>query len=324
MRRLLARPALHFLILGALLLAADRWIHRDAPAVAPARPAIEIDRARIAELRAGWLARTGEPPDPRALRALVEAEIDDEVLLREARARGLEARDPVLRARLARNIGFIRGEDERGARAGAALRVDEALALGLERSDLVVRRRLIERMRAELEASANAKPGADEIAARFAREHAQLTAAPRVRLSHVFLSRDRRGATLQADARRLRQQLAQEGIPLEAAIPRGDAFLLGHALLPRTEIELARDFGEEFARAVFALEPGRLSEPIASSYGLHLVLVHERSEGAGATLADAHARIEAELVREREAAALRFALDALRARYEIRVDGARP
>jgi len=322
MRRVLSSPALHFLILGALLVAGDRLVLGDARATASERPAIEIERVRIEALRAGWLARNGESPDPDMLRALVEAEIDDELLLREARTRGLEARDPVVRARLARNVGFLRGEDEREARAGDARSVDDALALGLERSDLVVRRRLIERMRAELGASAHATPSEAELEARFAREGGRVARQARVRLSHVFLSRDRRGAALEADARQLRARLEADGLALDAAIPRGDAFLLGHALPARTQAELERDFGAVFARAVFALEPGRVSEPIASSYGLHLVVVHERFAGAQSTLTAERARIAAELTREREAAALRFALDALRACYEIRVQDA--
>lgn len=322
MRRALARPALHFLILGALLVAGDRFLCRDARETSSRRPTIAIERERIEALRSGWLASTGEAPDAAVLRALVEAEIDDELLLAEARARGLEVGDPVVRARLARNVGFMRGEDERTARAGDAQRVESAFALGLERSDLVVRRRLIERMRAELETSESTRPSETEIEARFARESSRLTGAARVRLSHVFLSRDRRGASLEADAAKLREELATDGRVGEAAIARGDAFLLGHAFPPRAQAELERDFGAAFARAVFALSPGRVSEPIASSYGLHLVVVHERSAGTRPSLAAERARIEAELAREREAIALRKALDALRARYEIRVDGA--
>ena len=319
MRRLIARPGVHFLLLGALLVAADRWLLRDAPADEPARGAIEIDRARIEELRADWIARTGEPPDAQAERTLIEAEIDDEILLREARLRGFEVGDPVVRARLARNVGFIRGEDERQARAGDARRVGDALAFGLAQSDLVVRRRSIERMRAELAASESAPPSADEIASRFARERDMRPGSPRVRISHAFLSRDRRGAALEADALRLRRQVESDALASDAAVTRGDAFLLGHAFPPRTQAELARAFGVAFAREVFALEPGGVSEPIASSYGLHLVFVHERSEAAPMTLDAERARIASDLVREREAAALRFALDALRARYEIRV-----
>ncbi|MEX2207851.1 MAG: peptidylprolyl isomerase [Myxococcota bacterium] len=319
MRRALAGPALHFLILGALLVAGDRLVLRDTRELSSGRPTIAIERARIEALRAGWLARTGESPDAAALRALVEAEIDDELLLHEAWARGLAARDPVVRARLARNVGFLHGEDERAARAGDARSVNEALALGLERSDLVVRRRLIERMRAEFEAGAGAQPSQAEIEARFSRDASRLAGAKRVRLSHVFLSRDRHGVALAAEAVRLRRQIAREGLALEAAIESGDAFLLGHAFAASTRAELERVFGASFARAVFALEPGRFSEPIASGYGLHLVVVHERLAGASPTLASERARIEAELAREREGSALRLALDGLRVRYEIRV-----
>ncbi len=319
MRRLLARPALHFLFLGALLVAADRGLLRDASGAESARGSIEIDRARVEELRAGWVARSGEPPDARALRALIDAEIDDEILLREARTHGFEARDPVVRARLARNVGFIQGEDERSARAGDSERVDEALALGLARSDLVVRRRLIERMRAELSRHERTKPSAEEVAVRFAREREVLGGSARVRLSHAFLSRERRAASLEADARLLRQRAAAGGLAIDAAIPRGDAFLLGHAFPLRSQAELARVFGAPFARSVFALEPGQVSGPIGSSYGLHLVCVPERVVAAPATFEAERARIESDLVGEREAAALRFALDALRARYQIRV-----
>jgi hypothetical protein len=318
----LAAPALHFLILGVLLVAGERWFFPGTPDEQPARASIEIGSERVDELRAGWVARTGEAPDSDALRALVDAEIDDEILLREARARDFDARDPVVRVRLARNLGFIEGDDERFARAGSTERVAEALALGIARSDLVVRRRLIERMRAELSASVGAKPDEAEIAARFVRDRERYVGSARVRLSHAFLARDRRGAALESDAQLLREQVAAEGLGIAGAIARGDAFLLGHSLPPRTEADLARVFGEAFARAVFALEPGQVSGPITSSYGLHLVVVHERIEAAPATLVAARTRVLAELVREREAAVLRTALDSLRVRYDIRVAGA--
>jgi hypothetical protein len=320
--RAVSAPALHFLILGALLVAGERCFFRGTPGNERMRGSIEIRSERVDALRAGWVARTGEAPDSAALRALVDAEIDDEILCREARARGFDARDPVVRARLARNLGFITGDDERFARAGSAEKVALALALGFEQSDLVVRRRMIERMRAVLSVSVADEPGEAEIAARFERDRDRYAGSARVSLSQVFLARDRRGAALESDARLLRQQIAAEGLGIREAISRGDAFLLGHSLPPRSEADLARSFGNEFGRAVFALEPGQLSGPIASSYGLHLVLVHERSAAVPATLVEARARVLAELLREREAAAFRAALDSLRARYDIRVAGA--
>ena len=69
-------------------------------------------RAMIDALRAGWIARTGTAPDDEVLAALIEAEIDDEILLREARKRGFESGDPVVRARLARSSASALNESE--------------------------------------------------------------------------------------------------------------------------------------------------------------------------------------------------------------------
>jgi hypothetical protein len=293
MRRILASPALHFLVSGAALLAVDRTYFAPETEASAGRARIEI-------------AASG-----------LEAEIDDGILLAEARARGLESSDPVVRARIARNLAFLEAET-------STTRIDDALALGLARGDLVVRRRLVERMRAELSSGATRRPSEAEIAGRFARDAARHARPARVRIAHVFLSRDRRGATLDADVARLRARLESGSLALSEAIALGDPFLLGHTLPPRSQADLARDFGDAFARAVFALEPGVVSPPIASSYGVHWVIVAERSPETPASLEDARAEIIAELEREQETAALRSALTVLRERYEIRVARAEP
>jgi parvulin-like peptidyl-prolyl isomerase len=87
-------------------------------------------------------------------------------------------------------------------------------------------------------------------------------------------------------------------------------------------VELSRSFGASFATAVFALEPGGVSEPIESAYGLHLVRVHERTLAGPAELEATRAGIAAELARERAGRALRLALSRLRGGYEIRLAGA--
>ena len=176
MRRALARPAVRFLLLGALLVGVDRLVIRDEQRAESERPVIEIDPARR-RLRAYWLARTGASPDAVALRALVEAE--DRRRDPAPRSPGARLRGPRPgRARAARaQRRLLRGEDERRVRAGDARSVDEALALGLANADLVVRRRLIERMRADLASRAIAKPTADDVEARFAREAGRLAGA---------------------------------------------------------------------------------------------------------------------------------------------------
>src|SRR5206468_1630900 len=97
----------------------------------------------LARLRETWTAEHGAPPSRVAAEGLVRAAIDEEVLYREAVARGFDRADATVRERLVRLGGFV-GE-EAGATPGALER--EARRLGLERSDLVVRRHLVEMMR---------------------------------------------------------------------------------------------------------------------------------------------------------------------------------
>ena len=47
--------------------------------------------------------------------------------------------------------------------------------------------------------------------------------------------------------------------------------------MPQSDV--ARTFGEGFAKQLFAVEPGRWQGPIPSSFGVHFVFVDERSEG---------------------------------------------
>ena len=182
------RPLFQFLLLGALLFAADRLLldrgeDRD-------RAMIEISSERLAAIRRAALASSGQLPDQEELRALVDAEVAEEMLYREALALGLVHQDEVVRRRLVRNMRFLRPEDERSDEE----LFHEALSLGMERSDLVVRRRLIQRMRLAIEAAARAEePTEAELASYLVRHPERFSAPPLVSFSHAFFDPARRG-----------------------------------------------------------------------------------------------------------------------------------
>ena len=138
MARVLRAPLLHFLVIGALLLGLRTWRE---PAAAP-RARIVIGAADRARLRETWTEEHGAPPSGAAEEALVRDAIDEEVLYREALARGFDRRDAAVRERLVRLGGFV-SEEAGGSRD---VLEHEARRLGLERSDLVVRRHLVEMM----------------------------------------------------------------------------------------------------------------------------------------------------------------------------------
>jgi len=107
------RPLLKFLLIGALIFAADRWLLDRSDAPEPT--VIEISSDRVAAIRRSALASSGRVPDGAELRALIDAEVADEMLYREALALGLARQDEVVRRRLVRNMRFLHPADERSS-----------------------------------------------------------------------------------------------------------------------------------------------------------------------------------------------------------------
>jgi len=241
--------------------------------------------------------------------------LDDEALLaEEAHARGLHRTDPLVRRRLVRNMRFLLGVTEGSdSDPGDDALFEEALALGMDRSDLVVRRRLAQRITLGIESVARSEaPNEAELEAYLA-SHAERFLEPEtIELSQIHLSRDRRGEALVPDAQRLLARLGAEAIPPEQAAGLGDPSLLSTHQPPRSLAELARTFGEEFARAVDAGAPGAWFGPVPSSYGLHLVWVRERRPARLPSLDEVRSAVRESLLADRAEAAVREAVRALR------------
>ena len=248
---------------------------------------------------AGWI-EWSPPAGPSVLS-------DDEILFRTALADRHHLYDPVVRERLVRNMRFL---EESGELDEGAL-LDRALELGLEREDLVVRRRLAERMRRLLSASgAGRPPSSSEIRAYYAAHENRFRTPERISLTHVFVSSDRGEPGRHAEE--LRTRIQEQGVSPEGALAWSDPFLLGHVLPLQTHAELARRLGDGFSERVWTLRARSWSAPIRSVFGLHLVWVRERRPASVLPLALARARIEEELQQQREERSLRAALTQLR------------
>jgi len=184
----------------------------------------------------------------------------------------------------------------------------------------VVRRRLIQRVRLAIEARAKAEePTEAELAGYLARHRERFSSPPRVRFSHVFVDRARRGSSAEADARVFLSSLREAGAEPSAEDELGDPFLAPSNAALRSEAELAKLFGPEFAGRVMALPPGSWQGPLLSSHGLHLVRVRERIPGAALPLGAVRNEVRYALLTERGERALQGAIEELRDRYQVRV-----
>lgn len=283
-----------FLLLGALLFAIDRAAERAPATVAP----------RLEERRSG----DEEPTPDRDIRLLAEA----------GRRAGLDRGDPVIVSRLVRNLRFL------GHEGSDAALYREALALGMDRSDVVVERRLAERMAARLRADAlRERPEDAELQRWYAKHRERWRRPPAVAFTHVFVSRERHGAGAEAAARELLTALRAEGADPGSAPARGDPFLLGGQVPLRRLPDLAHQLGRAFAEAVTNVPPEAWSGPIESSYGLHLVWVHEQRAEFVPRLHEVHAQVMDAWREETGDAGLETALAVLRAGRN-RADGGPP
>jgi hypothetical protein len=196
----------------------------------------------------------------------------------------------------------------------------EAIALGLDRDDTVIRRRLRQKVEFLAEDAAIAEPPAEQELQSWLDRHAeQFRIEPQVSFRQVYLD-----PTISPDHdRRVAELLRRVG----AAGPAADLSGLGDALMLEPEYplmpqeEVARLMGPEFAASVVALEPGTWAGPIASGYGDHLVLVTERVAGQMLpALEQVRPFVEREVLADRRKRELQRVYDVLLQRYSVTVE----
>ena len=311
-KRGVGRKIVLFLFLGGLLFVAERFWSGPQPTYR-----VFVGPQEIAVLEQGWERRGGRPPDSEVLDALIRAHVDDELLVAQARDLGWHRNDAIIQRRLVQNQRFLIEDDD--DTSDAAL-LERAYAQGMDESDIVVRRRLLERMRL-LIASATRQKGLTEAELQvYLDQHPDRFKRPeRTRLTQIYLSRDTHGEDLEAKAQALLSRLRAEGLEPDQASEFGDPFLIARDLPLSSEAALARQLGPEFAAEAGVAPTQQWSDPISSSYGLHLVWPHERTPAVLPPLDEIRQRVEGELMREREVKDLKKHLDSLRQNARIEV-----
>ncbi len=197
----------------------------------------------------------------------------------------------------------------------------EALKLGLDRDDTIVRRRLALKMEFVAEGLATTgEPTDEQLVALLGQEPERFRSAGQASFQQVYVNADERGDSAPAFAEAVLGQL--RGKDLEATEPStlGDPMLLAfeHRDVPLDGID--RLFGGRFAASLEALERGEWSGPVESGYGLHLVRVLGFVPSQAPSLADVRDEVRQEwLTRQRKAAEDEF-IRSLREKYRVVIE----
>ena len=197
----------------------------------------------------------------------------------------------------------------------------EALAMGLDRDDTIIRRRLAQKLEFLAEdLVATVPPSEEELRAYFA-EHPERYQLPALTtFTQVFVDPDRWEDETIARAEAIGAELRALEPPTEGAAAKGDPFMLQAYYPERSEAEVAKLFGSEFARSVAGLEPGRWHGPVLSGYGMHWVFVEGRSPLVAPEFAAVRDRVRQDWEDERRRVFNEEYYARLRARYEIVIE----
>jgi hypothetical protein len=190
----------------------------------------------------------------------------------------------------------------------------EAMAMGLDQNDPMVRRRMRMKLEFMLEDLSGQDAGDDVLSDFLKQNPDRFRDEPQAAFRQVYLNPDQR-PDLENDARQLLSRLNAGGDP-DAL---GDRTLVSrsHQLAPQGVI--ARHFGDEFARQVVSLPAGDWSGPVYSPFGAHLVKIDARVDTRLPELVEIRDEVLREYLAEQREQQKKLAYEKLREGYEVTV-----
>ena len=190
----------------------------------------------------------------------------------------------------------------------------EGLAMGLDRDDPIVRRRIGQKVEFIVDGMTPEAPTVEELQAWLDAHPDRYALAALHSFRQVYFDPSRHGERLEADvAEALKRLRAGKSVA-------GDATLLPQTLDAAHRLDVERNFGSDFATAIESLPVGGWQGPLRSEFGLHLVEVTARVPGRKPTLEEARVAVERDLLHARTEEASDAYYQRLRANYEVQIE----
>jgi hypothetical protein len=194
----------------------------------------------------------------------------------------------------------------------------EALAMGLDKDDTIVKRRMAQKMQflAEDVAAAH-EPSTAELKAWFEKNSNKFARPSRYSFRHLYFSPDKRGKKAQEDATKTLGKIAGQPEDSKLAVSLADRFMFQDYYGDRAPEALAKEFGPQFVVALEKLKPGSWQGPIESGYGWHLVFVDTVIPGRIPAFEEMEPDVKTAWLGEQKATAWQKAYAEMRAKYTV-------
>jgi len=169
----------------------------------------------------------------------------------------------------------------------------EALTMGLNQHDQVIRRRLAQKLEFLAKDLVALTPPTEEELQSYFDEHQERYQEPVLyTFTQVFIDPDKRGDTTLARAEAVKVALIAEGEAINDAGALGDDFMLQNYYPEKDQVEIQKLFGSGFTESLVELTPGQWHGPVLSGYGVHLVYVSNISEPPAPVFTEVRERVE--------------------------------
>ncbi len=196
----------------------------------------------------------------------------------------------------------------------------EAVVLGLDRDDMVVRRRLQQKLEfLSNELTEGAQPSDAELQDFMLAHIDSFKSEPRFSFRQIYFNPQLRGGNTHRDAARIREKLQHAG-QRGNTMSLGDPFLLEQSFNDVCLSDVRKTFGERFASGLTSLQLAEWQGPIDSGYGTHLVFLDQRSEGRVPSLAEARDQVRREWLDAKRRETTDKFYQALLSRFTIRIE----
>lgn len=195
----------------------------------------------------------------------------------------------------------------------------EGRAAGLDRDDVIIRRRVRQKMEFLADDMSVPEPSDEQLAAYLASNPERFRAEDQLTFHQVFLSATRRANTIDSDSEQIASILARADGAVDATVL-GDPFLLGEEFRSVSPSKVTSIFGESFAKQISVMEKGRWQGPISSGFGQHFVFISEWVSGNLPPLDAVRPVVHREWANARRLEAEQKLYASLRNRYEIVVE----
>jgi len=189
----------------------------------------------------------------------------------------------------------------------------EAVNLGLDQNDSVIRRRLQQKMEFISKDLSSIIDASDaELETFLVKNSDKYRAQSSYSFKQIYIDPTKHDQPY---------QLAQKWLTdIEAIIPDGDSTMLPHVMTLRSQQVINNRFGGELAAYVTSTKPGVWPGPAVSSFGLHLIYVTEIKNSVAPSLAQIREKVSRDWAFQQQSK-IKSTMDAnLKQKYDITVE----